>query len=331
MTSRLAAALLLAATSAPALAAAPTTVALLPTTGANIPLPQLTAAGDMLRAYLEATGAFAVVRLPGPVGGSEPSGADAASAARDSGADLGVVLRVTRLATTGQAYVAAYRTDGLLVHADQLSFLGVDDLEPALQRLAEGLARGRLARDLATIETVTAREQLPLRKIPASSAFGLSFVALMPANRPVPDARAGGAGGLGFTWLYDARTFLADVTVAGAVSAISVDEDKQEFRKPKDAAFLVSMGAYYPFSKENASPYLGVGAGYGWTRFGGEGGHGIQGRVAGGLLLGRLSNVSVKLEVGWFWNAYAERDAATGREVNVNGATASLTLLTGPR
>jgi hypothetical protein len=329
MTRRLAAALLLAGAATSA-RAAQTTVALLPTTGSNLAVPQLAAAGDVLRAHLESTRAFVVVRVAGPVGGTEPTAGDAAAAARASGAELAVVLRVARLAETGQAYLAAYRPDGVLVHTDQLSILGADDLDPALERLAEGLASGRFARDLASIDTVTAREEPPLRKMHANGSFGLAFVALMPMNRPVADAQQGGAGGLGFTWLYDARTFLADVTVTGALSALSIDHDQQEFRKPENAAFLVSMGAYYPFSKGNASPYLGAGAGYGWTRFGGESGHGLQGRVAGGLLLGRLSDVNVKLEVGWFWNAYTERDPTTGQQVNVNGALASLTLLTGP-
>lgn len=336
MTTRAAAALLLLACASPASAAGLARVALLPATGSNVPAPQLAAAGDVLRAHLEATGAFEVVRAPGAAGGTEPTGADAAAAAREAGAELAVVLRVARLAETGQAYLAAYRPDGARVHSDQLSVRGADDLDPALARLAEGLARGRFARDLATIETVTAHEEPPLRKMQANGAYGVAFVALLPMHRAAPDARQGGAGGLGFTWLYDARSFLADVTLTGATSGLGVHTDDTatgaalDWNRPRDAALLVHMGVYYPLSRGNVSPYVGAGAGYGWTRFGGETGHGLQGRVAGGLLLGRLSTVTVKAEVGWFWNAYGEREVATGRTVNVSGATASIALLTAP-
>ncbi|BDG02705.1 NUDIX hydrolase [Anaeromyxobacter oryzae] len=321
---RLASALALLLAAAPA-AAATHTVALLPTTGHNVPEPQLAAAGDVLRAHLEATGRFVVVRVGPAAAPSELRPVEVGAAARDAGAELGVTLDVSRLEATGVARVAAYAQDGTLVHADTLSVLGADDLDPALARLAEGLATGGPARDLATIETVTAHEERPLRKMEATTGFGLTFVALMPVNRADPQRRTGGLGGLGLTWHYDARDFLADVTLAGATA------NPDPYVRDEDSAITLGMGVYYPFSKKNVSPYLGAGAAWAWSHLGGEQrASGLQGRLLGGLLMGRLSTVAVKLEVGWFVDAFPERERATGRDVRVQGGLATLALLVAP-
>jgi hypothetical protein len=314
------AALLLAAPAA----AGQRTLALLPTSGHNMPEPQLAAAGDVLRAHLEATGRFVVVRVGPATTRDGLAPADAGAAARDTGAALAVTLDVSRLAATGVARVAAYAPDGTLLHSDTLSVLGADDLDPALARLAEGVATGAYARDLARIDTVTSHEERPLRKMQATTGAGLTFVAMMPVNRADPARRAGGLGGLGITWWYDARDFLADVTLAAAT------ENPDPYVKGEDSAVTLAMGVYYPLSKKNVAPYLGVGAAYAWSHLGGESGRGLQGRLLGGLILGRLSDVAVKVEVGWFANAFPERERLTGQDVRVMGGLATLALLVGP-
>jgi hypothetical protein len=323
VTTRLALAVsaLLAATPA---AAAQHTVALFPTTGHNVPEPQLAAAGDVLRAHLESTGRFVVVRVGPATSRDELHPVDVGAAAQDAGAELAVTLDVSRLQATGVARVAAYAPDGRLLHSDTLSVLGADDLDPALARLAEGVATGAFARDLARIDSVTAHEERPLRKMQATGGAGLTFIAMMPANRADPAQRTGGAGGVGFTWWYDARDFLADVTLA------AVTENPDPYVKGEDSAFWLGMGVYYPFSKSNVSPYLGVGAAWARTHFGGEPASGLQGRVLGGLLLGRLSTVAVKVELGWFVNAYSERELVTGREARGEGGLATIALLVAP-
>jgi hypothetical protein len=302
-------------------AASLTTVALLPATGSNVSEGQLAAAGDVLRAHLESTGRFVVVRSGGPTGSAELSGPDAGAAARAAGASLAVAVHVARLGETAVVRVAAYAPDGAVVHADQLGALGVDDLDPALDRLAAGLARGGRAADLAEIDTVTAKEERPLRKMTAWMAYGLKIGSLVPIHRPDPTARAGSAGGVGLVWHYDARSWLADVSLEGFTSNLDA------WKPDPDRALAVAIGAYKPFSKGNVAPYLGLGLAYAVTRFADVSGHGIQPRASAGLLLGRLSNVAVRVEAGWFIDAFPVTERGTGRDVWVHGGFGSFAIV----
>jgi hypothetical protein len=146
----------------------------------------------------------------------------------------------------------------------------------------------------------------------------------MPVVRADPRQRTGSASGMGITWFYDARDFLADVTVAGFTSNLDA------WHRTEDAAVTVGMGVDLPLSRSNVAPYLGVGAAYAWDRFGGAWESGLQGRAMGGLLLGRLSTVAVRFEVGWFWNLATERELGTGRALRAEGGLASLTFLAAP-
>jgi hypothetical protein len=317
--SLLAAALLLPA--ARAGAAPRTPVALLPALGANVPAGQLAAAGDVLRAHLEGTGHFVVVRAASPSGTAEPTAAEAGFAARANHASIAVVLNVSRLGETAVVRMAAYAPDGALVHEDRIGALGPDDLDPALERLARGLSGGRRASEIATIDTVTAKEELPLRKMPAFMAAGLKLGSILPLRSPGSAERRGGAGGIGVAWYYDAREWLADVTLEGYTSNLDA------WRPDPDRALVVGMGVYKPLSKGNVAPYLGLGAAYTVARFNFVTGHGIQPRATVGVLLGRLADVATRLEVGWFVNAFPVRDAATGEDVYSHGALASMTFV----
>jgi hypothetical protein len=304
---------------APALAAERMPIALLPTTGSNVSDGTLAAAGDVLRAHLESTGRFEIVRTPGTESGVEATSADAAAAARGQRASLGVTLHVSRLADRAIARLAAYSPDGALVHSDQLPALGADDLDPVLRRLAEGLATGRRGRDLAQIDSVTHAEELPLAKRASYQAFGLRIGALLPMRRPGAE-RFGGPGGLGLVWHYDAREFLAEVAFEGYTSNLDA------WRPDRDRALTFGVGVFRPLSKGDVAPYVGGGLHYAITRFDGETGNGLQPRVAAGLMLGRLSDVAVRVEVGGFWNLFPIRDAA-GDDIRASGATVSLTLI----
>jgi hypothetical protein len=301
-------------------------VALLPATGSNVSPEQLAAAGDVLRAYLESTGRFVVVRAPwGGPPGAEPAPADAARAARESGAALGLSLRVSRLGAVALARLAAYDSAGALFHADELSALGPDDLDPVLRRLAEGLARRSPARDLAEIDTVTLKESRPLLKRQASYAAGLRLGALVPLERADPDQRTGVVGGLGLVGFFDARSWLADLSLDAWVSDI-------DFTSDPDRAFQVSTGLYLPFSRGDVAPYLGGALAFGYSKFGGdEGGSGLSARAVAGLLLGRLSDVSVRVEWGYFWNFYDEVERGTGEPVRVHGGSFSVMVGTASR
>jgi hypothetical protein len=302
-------------------AAEQSVVVLLPTTGSNVPEPQLAAAGDILRAHLESTGRFVVLRAGAPSAPAELSPVQAGETARRANASLAVAVHVARLAETGIVRVAAYGPDGAVVHTDQLGALGADDLDPALRRIAEGLARGGRARDLAQIDSVTAREEEPLRKMISSQAFGIRLGAVVPARRPDPDGETSGPAGLGLVWQYDARSWMADVALEGFVSNLDTH------RTDRDRGGSLGIGVYLPLSKGDAAPYLGAGVAYAATRFDRSSGNGLQARAAAGLLLGRLSDVSARVELGWFANTFPIREVGTGDDVFVHGATVSLTLV----
>jgi hypothetical protein len=298
------------------------TVALLPASGSNVAEGTLAAAGDVLRAHLESTGRFVVVRAERRSTSAEPAAAEAAEAARAAGASLAVTLHVSRLADRALARLAAYGPDGALVHADQLPALGADDLDPVLKRLSEGLARGRRGSELAQIDSVTRAEEAPLAKRTAFQAFGLRVGALFPVVRPDED-QTGGPGGAGLVWHYDARSWLAEVALEGYLSNLNPD------RYDPERALTFGVGVFLPLSKGDVAPYLGAGLHYALMRIDGETGNGLQPRAAAGLLLGRLSNVAVRVEVGAFWNLFATGGAA-GDEVNGRGALVSLTFVSAP-
>jgi hypothetical protein len=135
---------------------------LLPATGANVTPGELEAATDVLRSQIERTGRYVVVMGVAPTVELEPNAADAIRP-RALGARLAATLRVSRLGAVGIARLAVYAVEGgvMPVHLDELPVRGADDLEPALQRLAEGLARGTAAPGVAQIDTVTEREADP--------------------------------------------------------------------------------------------------------------------------------------------------------------------------
>ena len=302
-------AFVLAACLAAPAAAAAETVVLLPATGANVSEATLAAATDVLRVHLEQTGRFLV--LLGGEPGREATPAEAAAVARASGAQLALALRVARLAQNASVRLAAYRTDGAVVHLDQLGAGEPDDLDPVLKRLAVGLATGSPARQLAEIDTVTAREVQPLHRVPAEMMFGLRLGAVSPASR-VGSRPAHALTGGGVFWLYDARTFIADVSLTFHSSDVDPNTTP-------DVVTSLGIGAYYPLTRTDLSPYLGGGLDYTWSRYGGEGASGLTGRAAAGLILGRTSRVVVRGEAGWFVNLYAERAQAGGAAMAVNG------------
>ena len=161
------------------------------------------------------------------------------------GAELAVVVHLARLSGTGRVRLIAYRVaSGALAHADSIAVAGgPDDLDPALKRLAVGLATGKQAGQTADIESVTQKESDPYLKQTANKMFGLRLEALVAFNRPNDETAA--IPGIGVFWMYDARTFLGEI-------ALDV------YGSDAGSGFSVGIGGYYPFSRSNLTPYVGT-------------------------------------------------------------------------
>lgn len=285
-------------------------VALLPASGTNLHEGYLQAAQDVARGHLEAAG-YEVVTLDGPNGTREPGGSESSAAARSAGAHYAVVVHVTRLANTAKVKLTAYdAATGQVVYRDQLTAGTPDDIDPVLERLAQGMATGRPAEDTADIHTVTQKEEDPLRKRMATNVRGVRIGVVAPLGRPGGDEDA--IPGLGIFWLYDVRTFLADVSI--------------DFHtKDGESDFTIGLGSYYPLSEENTAPYIGGGLRYGAADYGGalaEGASGVSVHLSAGVLIGRLSSVQLRGQLDYFLNLFSERDMA-GAGTRSNGLMAS--------
>jgi hypothetical protein len=194
------------------------------------------------------------------------------------------VLRLSRLGTLLRARLTVYQVPGgRQLHVDDMPSGSLSDLDPVLQRLAQGYAAGSRAAAVAEIDTVTDREAQPLNRMPAARGFGLRLGGITPL---VPGGTASGSGG-GFFWQYDARTFFVDVGFDGFWG-----------RHFHDVS--TGFGAYVPLVRGNLTPYLGVGLRYGWARFEGDWSSGLQPQASFGVMLGRLTSVQLRAELTWY-------------------------------
>lgn len=278
---------------APLAVRAATPVVLLPATGANVPEPELAAATDVLRAELEATGAFTVTAGDAP-GGAVPElpPAQAGAAAASHGAELAVSLRISRVGRTAMARLTAIRPDGTVGHADQLSSQD-DDLDVLLRRLAKGLAGAGPAAKNADVDSVTAREAEEPRRRPAVKGFGVRLGGAWFVDRP-GSGRASTLTTTGVFWQYDGRGVLADVALEGGGG-------------DGDAYFAPALGVYLPIGRTNVAPYVGGGAALLLVGLNGQGGSGMDFRAAAGLLVNRLSRLQFRVEGGYRVAAYTVR------------------------
>jgi hypothetical protein len=208
-------------------------------------------------------------------------------------ARFAVVVHVTRFGGSAKVKLTSYDVgSGAVQFRGTLTAGTPDGLDAVMARLAKGMATGEAPRDNAEIDTVTQREADPYKKVRATSVRGvrISGLALLHA----PDG-TDGAPGIGVFWLYDVRSFLADVAL--------------DFHSNEEVGdFSVALGAYYPFARTNTAPYLGGGLRYGYADYGGDGAWGISGYAAVGLLFGRLSSVQLRGEAMVFQNLFREEE-----------------------
>ena len=248
-----------------------------------------------MKDHLLATGRYNVISVAGESGAVEASAEQAVARGRDAGAALAVVVHLARLSGTGRLRLIAYRVEGgALAHADSIAVAGgPDDLDPALKRLAMGLATGKQSGQTADIESVTQKQADPLLKESATKIFGLRLGSLVALNSPGDTAAV---PGIGVFWMYDARNFLGEIALDGF-----------GFGSDDSAGFSAGIGGYYPFSRNNFTPYVGTAVSYSFFKFGGAGANGIRLAPVFGLLFGRTSTVQFRGELGYFFNTFGER------------------------
>jgi hypothetical protein len=280
-----------------AVSANPRVVAVLPPSGDNVAPAILSASSELLKDHLQRTGAYSVVSQPGAPG-DEPSGAQAAEQARALGAEQAIVLRITHFGTSARIRLTAYSAaNGAVLYWDSTVISGgPDELDTIIRRLVHAMHIGKPVRESAEIDTVTDKETYNLNRRSANKSFGVHLFTLLPFNTAGGSFAAVPGGGI--FWLYDARSWMADIAfdLGGRNGGVYV---------------AGAIGGYYPLLREDFTPYVGGVVRWAHMDFGGRGAGGISFQPTAGVLLGRLSSVQLRAELGYFINTFAEYADAT--------------------
>jgi hypothetical protein len=287
------------------------TVALLPPSGDNVAPAILQASGELLKDHLLRTGAYNIVEPPPsaqPTTAVEPTPAQAAATATALGASQAIVVRVTHIGSTARVRLTVYAApSGQVVYWDSLAVSGgPDELDAVFQRLAHAMQTGRPVRDSGEIDTVTDKEMQSLGRRQANKVFGLHLMTFLPFNTAGGSFRALPGGGL--FWLYDARSWMTDISLdIGGGGGRSL--------------FSAAIGGYYPLLREDFTPYFGGVVRWAYMDFGGSGGSGLSFQPTAGILLGRLSSVQLRADIGYFINSFGEYSTTTTTTVVGGQAT----------
>jgi hypothetical protein len=275
-------------------------VALLPPTGENVAPGILSATREILKDHLQRSGAYTVVEPPPPPAPMtvEQTPAEAAQIATALRAEQAITLRLTHFGSSARVRLTAYAagTAQVLYWDSAVIVGGPNELDPILQRLVYAMQTGRPVRDSAEIDTVTEKETQMLNRRQANKSFGLHLFTLLPTSTPTGEFNAVPGGGI--FWLYDARTWMADV---------ALDIGGQG----GTAFYAASIGGYYPLLREDFTPYVGGVVRWAFMNLGGDGASGITFQPTLGVLLGRLSSVQLRAEAGYFINTFGERPAGS--------------------
>lgn len=280
----------------PSLASAQRTVALLPPAGDNVDPSILRASRELLKDHLQRSRAYNVVEIPGEPTREDPNPQQAAKQAASLGAEQAILFRIIHFGTTSRARLTVYAAgSGQVVYWDSIVIVGgPEELDPVIQRLVYAMRAGKPVRDAAEIDTVTEKETETFKRRQANKSFGLHLFTLMPFNTPNKSFTA--VPGAGLFWLYDARSWMADIAFD-----IGASNDR--------AAFAASIGGYYPFLREDFTPYVGGVVRWAYMNLGGKGASGIMLQPTLGVLLGRLSSTQLRGEVGYFIDTFGEPEA----------------------
>jgi len=280
---------------APAFAAVPgappRVVAVLGASGDNVAPQILGAANELLKDHLQRTGTYTVVTPPGPPSAVEPNAQEAAKQATALGAEQAIVLHVTHYGNSARIRLNAYASGtGQLIYWDSTVIAGgPDELDVIIQRLVHALEIGKPVRESAELETVTDKETETLKRRNANHTIGAHIFTLVGLGTASGETETIPGGGLFL--LYDARSWMAD---------LSFDFGSNSFG--------AAIGGYYPLLREDFTPYFGAVVRLAHVELGGQGAGGILLQPTAGLLLGRLSSVQLRAEVGYFVATFGERE-----------------------
>lgn len=276
---------------------ASTPIVLMPASGLNVSPGILDAARDLLKDHLQRTGRFTVLTGSGASTTDEPTGAMAVEQAAAAHAQQAAVLRLTHLGTSTRIRFTVYALTGQVVYWDSMAISGgPEQMDVVLERLVHAMVIGKPVRESAELETVTDDETNQLNRRNANKTFGLHLFTLLPFN--TPSGKTTAVPGVGLFWMYDARSWMAD---------IAVDLGGHD----GNLVFDVGLGAYYPFFRTDFTPFIGGKIKYGYFSYGGSGSAGVSLEPTFGMLLGRTSSVQVRAEVGYFVDTFPESPKAT--------------------
>jgi hypothetical protein len=277
----------------PSAASAQRTVAILPPAGDNVDPSILRASRELLKDHMQRSRAYNVVEIPGEPTREDPDPVQAGKQAAALGAEQAILFRIIHFGTTSRARLTVYAAGtGQVLYWDSIVVAGgPEELDTVIQRLVYAMQTGKPVRDAAEIDTVTDKETETLKRRQANKSFGIHLFTLMPFNTPTGSFTAVPGGGL--FWLYDARSWMADIAFDLGV-------------RDGHGTYSASIGGYYPLMREDFTPYIGGVVRWAYMNFGGRGASGLMLQPTFGLLLGRLSSAQLRAEVGYFFDTFGE-------------------------
>ena len=214
-----------------------------------------------------------------------------------------IIGDLNRIGETVVVSIAMYQTnDGMMVWNDRLKAATPEDIDPILQKIATALGTENKAVDDESIYSVTNYESRRLKQKRSNSAFGVSIGGMYQMSSALNDDPFSAGGGV--FWIYDLREVIFEV-------------DANLYFLGESYMSNLGIKAYYPFLSESDTPIIGGGLGIGHTSFeyfdtGNEwgdyyrthSGSGMMFFLGGGYIIGRTSDVSLRLMVNYFIGAY---------------------------
>lgn len=221
------------------------TIAVFPTTGANMTAGELEAAGQVL---FDAFAAHLEARLL-PVTSTAAQGSSGpAETARAMGADEYLQTSVVRLERRLRVRGELFGADGSRLHEAEMLAGSLDDLSPVANRLAVAIAERTDTRAARTLDNITENERRPRNRLFSEKVIGLKtgVFGLLSARALDPDA------GLMFDCRLEAEDYFLEFG-AGFMFGTNATRD------PAVGGLVAEIGGSYYLAHDNVSPYIGAG------------------------------------------------------------------------